>query len=131
MIEHAWAMLSMEIRKRNPSTVEGLKQAARAAWESIDDEYLKALWNSLRDRAQAVLDADGGPTKYSTEMARYVVYWSQSGISIQGYHLGKRTAEKINQTAFDTALFWPQFELNFTLLNRHLRSILLNFDAVA
>ena len=64
LIEHVWAMVAIEIRKRNPSTVEGLKRAARAAWAQIDEEYLENLWNSIRNRAQAILDANGGSTRY-------------------------------------------------------------------
>lgn len=56
--------MAMEIRRRNPQTMAGLKRAAQAAWDSIDDAYLDALWQSIDRRAQAVLDADGGATKY-------------------------------------------------------------------
>ena len=66
LIEHVWYKVKMEIRNRNPSTVRGLKRASHAAWNSIDQEYLDKLWDSIENRANAILAANGGASKYWT-----------------------------------------------------------------
>lgn len=45
-------------------TYDQLRQIVQEAWDSITDEVLRELIGSMKDRCQAVIDADGGHTKY-------------------------------------------------------------------
>ena len=41
-----------------------LKSIILEAWNTVPDEYIQTLYDSWYDRCQAVIDAQGGPTKY-------------------------------------------------------------------
>jgi hypothetical protein len=41
-----------------------LKSIILEAWNAVPDEYIQKLYDSWYDRCQAVIDAQGGPTKY-------------------------------------------------------------------
>jgi len=45
-------------------TLAQLKQIILDAWNAVPDSYIETLYNSWRARCQAVIDANGGPTKY-------------------------------------------------------------------
>jgi hypothetical protein len=45
-------------------TYDQLRQIVQEAWDSITDEVLRELIGSMKERCQAVIDADGGHTKY-------------------------------------------------------------------
>lgn len=45
-------------------TYDQLRQIVREAWDSTTEQDLRELVDSMRDRCQAVIDADGGYTKY-------------------------------------------------------------------
>jgi hypothetical protein len=50
-------------KKELPERQE-LKRQVQEAWESIEPAYLLALIESMPKRIQAVIDAEGGHTKY-------------------------------------------------------------------
>ena len=41
-----------------------LKVIIQSAWDAIPDNYIEGLYDSWYHRCQAVIDAEGGPTKY-------------------------------------------------------------------
>jgi hypothetical protein len=41
-----------------------LRQAVQEAWESITHDRIRELVHSMKERCQAVIDADGWYTKY-------------------------------------------------------------------
>ncbi len=43
---------------------DSLRQAVREAWNAVTPNQLDELINSMHDRCQAVMDAQGGHTKY-------------------------------------------------------------------
>ena len=45
-------------------TYDQLRLIVRGAWDGITPEFLQDLLDSMKDRCQAVLGADGGHTKY-------------------------------------------------------------------
>jgi transposase len=62
-IENIWALLKTKL----PSNLENSAEVARKAreiWENLDTCILNNLYSSMSSRIQAVLDAQGGPTKY-------------------------------------------------------------------
>ena len=65
IIENVWALMDAELAKRNIRTYRGLKAAIRKIWsEKVTVEYIRSLYDSVPRRFQAVIDADGYPTKY-------------------------------------------------------------------
>lgn len=65
-IEPLWHRLKTLIRARPhiPSSLEELKTAVRECWEMITNEDIDAHVKHMEDRVKAVLQADGGHTKY-------------------------------------------------------------------
>ena len=63
-IEHVWDYLEKSIRKHNISSKESLKLALQTEWPKIPVPYTENLVLSMPRRLQAVLKAQGGPTKY-------------------------------------------------------------------
>jgi ketohexokinase/beta-glucosidase len=70
-IETVWNKMKDYIESRYPDqeggkqpTYDELRVIVREAWESISIEFLRELIDSMHDRCQAVIDADGGHTKY-------------------------------------------------------------------
>ncbi|OXA40237.1 Transposable element Tc1 transposase [Folsomia candida] len=63
-IEHLWDHIEREIRKQSFSGIPGLKSRIREVWETISEDVTKNLVNSMTRRLEAVLKANGGPTKY-------------------------------------------------------------------
>ncbi|RKF95957.1 hypothetical protein GcM1_073001 [Golovinomyces cichoracearum] len=41
-----------------------LREIIRAAWDEVPDEFITKLYDSWWDRCKAVIDAEGGVTKY-------------------------------------------------------------------
>lgn len=62
--QNFWARMTSIVHDISPSTVEELKTAIMQAWESIDQEFITNLVDSLPMRLQAVVAADGWRTKY-------------------------------------------------------------------
>ena len=69
-IENAWAILKRALRKRfskverRPHSAAELFQAAKEEWEMIPQETFDGWIQRIPERLQAVLDADGGHTKW-------------------------------------------------------------------
>ena len=66
VIENLWAYFEYIVKDRCTKTSDELWKELRRAWMMIsnDRRYLKTLIESMPRRIQAVLDANGGPTKY-------------------------------------------------------------------
>ena len=58
--EHYWRV------QYNPSQIslDQLRQIIWEAWEAVPESYIEYLMEGWWTRCQAVIDADGGPTKY-------------------------------------------------------------------
>ena len=70
-IEAVWDKMKDYVQERYPSLGRGkqrthdeLRAIVQEAWNSVPDEYLDDLIESMPKRCRAVLEADGGPTKY-------------------------------------------------------------------
>lgn len=63
-IEHLWDILERLVRKKDISSRETLKNALLEAWKEIPSTTTENLVASMPRRLQAVIDANGGPTKY-------------------------------------------------------------------
>ena len=65
-IENIWKLLKDNIQKREdfPRTVNKLKIALREEWENLDRSVFEEVVTSMPRRIDAVLRANGGPTKY-------------------------------------------------------------------
>jgi DDE superfamily endonuclease len=64
-IEHVWDQLEKAIRKRNPpKNTNELVSFLMEEWANLDRDYLQKLVDSMPQRAQAVIDSKGNPTKY-------------------------------------------------------------------
>jgi len=65
-IETLWHILCSDIHKRRvqPKNEEQLTQALLEEWEKLDMELVNRLCLSMPRRLQAVIDAEGGITKY-------------------------------------------------------------------
>jgi transposase len=65
-IENLWHILRNNIRKRKvqPRNEEALTVALQEEWEKLDMELVNRLCLSMPRRLQAVIDAQGGITKY-------------------------------------------------------------------
>ena len=55
---------AISIAKERATSAEGLKQIARKVWKGVSSDYLKKLYESMPRCMQAVIDAEGGHTKY-------------------------------------------------------------------
>ena len=72
IIEHMWSWMRRYIQRQyyqvwyDPSKVhiDTLREIISEAWEAIPDSYIEGLFESWYDRCQAVIDANGGPTRY-------------------------------------------------------------------
>ena len=66
-IETVWNWMKDYIEVCYPEedcTYDQLRQAVKEAWDSITAEQLRELIDSMPKRCQAVIDADGGHTKW-------------------------------------------------------------------
>jgi transposase len=63
-IEHLWEHLDRQITHRKPSNQAALFQLLKEKWESIPQSVLANLVDSMPRRCQAVIDAQGFPTRY-------------------------------------------------------------------
>lgn len=63
-IEHLWEELKRRVRKHNASSKEELKNRILHEWENIPAEVTRKLVSSMTRRLQAIIKANGGPTKY-------------------------------------------------------------------
>ena len=65
-IEHLWDELGRCIhnRRRQPMNVNELQAALRQEWSNLPQAFINRLVNSMRRRCTAVVNADGGHTRY-------------------------------------------------------------------
>jgi len=72
LIEHVWNWMKNWIQQHywravydaSMLSLAQLKQIILEAWNAVPDSYIESLFNSWRARCQAVIDANGGPTRY-------------------------------------------------------------------
>ena len=63
-IEHLWGILKWKVEVHIVSNIRQLRDAIMEEWKSIPVATCEALVNSMPRRVKAVLDNDGGHTKY-------------------------------------------------------------------
>ena len=63
-IEHVWDYLGKRVQERTPQNLQQLQAILREEWELIPQEFLNNLVASMRRRIGAVIEAEGGHTKY-------------------------------------------------------------------
>jgi len=64
-IENLWALLKKKVAKRSPKTKLELIKCINEEWLKIPEYYdINALISSMSRRLRAVMDANGGHTKY-------------------------------------------------------------------
>lgn len=63
-IENLWHQMKVFVRKLHPTNEDQLKEAVFQAYEAVDRQALKALFDSMPVRMQAVIDADGDRINY-------------------------------------------------------------------
>jgi len=63
LIESVWSYLKDKLQ-RSYDSVEELEEDVLNQWKAIPFWFIENLYNSFPRRIQAVLDAEGGPTKY-------------------------------------------------------------------
>ena len=72
LIEHVWVLMKRHIqdnylrRSHDNQTISrhDLRELTQQAWDSVRDEDIAVLYDSWRDRCDAVKGANRGPTKY-------------------------------------------------------------------
>jgi transposase len=63
-IENLWSILDLKVKDRKPSNEEALFEVLKEAWQNLEPELLTKLADSMPDRIEAVIAANGYPTKY-------------------------------------------------------------------
>ena len=65
-IEHVWDIMGRQLRAMNPQPQNNneLFDALRDTWDNIPQVQLAALVQSMRRRCTAVINANGGHTRY-------------------------------------------------------------------
>ena len=63
-IEHLWGILKRKVEVHNVSNIHQLRDVVMEEWKSIPVTTSEALVNSMPRSVKAVLDNDGGHTKY-------------------------------------------------------------------
>ncbi|VCU39459.1 Bgt-50181 [Blumeria graminis f. sp. tritici] len=70
-IEAVWNKMKDYIQRHHPNlgcgkqrTQDSLRNIVKEAWDSVSSEDLVRLIQSMPARCQAVVDVDGGPTRY-------------------------------------------------------------------
>jgi hypothetical protein len=64
LIENLWSIFDKSLKDRNPTNEQQLYEILKASWANIPLATLYALIESVPKRCQAVIDANGYPTKY-------------------------------------------------------------------
>ena len=63
-IEHLWGIIKWKVEVRKVSNIHQLRDVVMEEWKSIPMATCESLVNSMSRRVKAVLDNDGGYTKY-------------------------------------------------------------------
>jgi hypothetical protein len=64
LIENVWAWVQQEVDKKGCKSFEEFEAAVKSKLAAVPKKHLTNLWASMGKRLQAVIDAEGGPTKY-------------------------------------------------------------------
>ena len=64
IIEHVWGRMKEEAWKKKPNNLDELWEACKTAFFAIPDDFINKLYESLRNRMDAVLQAHGSHTRY-------------------------------------------------------------------
>ncbi|KAK7096616.1 hypothetical protein V1264_005892 [Littorina saxatilis] len=66
LIEQFWDLLQTQLNRvvPRPTTVADLDRGVRQAWTNIPKKASNTLVRSMHRRCQAVIDANGGHTRY-------------------------------------------------------------------
>ncbi len=63
-IEHLWGILKRKVEERKVSTIHQLRDYVMEEWKRTPVATCEALVNSMPKRFKAVLENNGGHTKY-------------------------------------------------------------------
>jgi hypothetical protein len=63
-IENVWHVLKIRVADRKPTTLKQLARAIRKEWSMLSEEYAAKLVDSMPQRVQAVIEANGDFTMY-------------------------------------------------------------------
>ncbi|KAA0725409.1 hypothetical protein E1301_Tti010430 [Triplophysa tibetana] len=64
IIEHMWGRMKAEARKTKPKNIDEFWEACKTAFFAFPDDFINKLYESLPNRMNAVLQADGSHTRY-------------------------------------------------------------------
>ena len=96
-IEHLWGILKWKVEVRKASNIRQLHDVVMEEWKSIPVDTCEALVNSIPRRVKAVLDIDGGHTKYwqltwcmliLTTFPKGCTHFCWQGLPFNGYIFG-------------------------------------------
>ena len=63
-IENCWGILKAELGKKTFANIAEMREALTREWFSLPLSYFQNLVKSMPNRLKAVIENDGGPTKY-------------------------------------------------------------------
>ncbi len=63
-IENLWSIFDYQLKDRKPTNEKELFELLSDSWQNLSLNLLQSLVESMPKRCQAVIDADGWPTKY-------------------------------------------------------------------
>ena len=63
-IENVWSILKRRIEQHRPRTREEVKAAVQIEWNRLTREDVKKCVQSMPERCRAVIDAEGGHTRW-------------------------------------------------------------------
>ncbi len=63
-IEHLWGILKQKVEERKASNIHQLRDVIMEEWKRTPVATCEALVNSMTKRVKAVLENNGGHTKY-------------------------------------------------------------------
>jgi transposase len=63
-IESVWRLIKYRVGKRFPKTEAEVRQYIQEEWEKITVQDFQHYVSSMRERCEAVIAANGGPTKW-------------------------------------------------------------------
>jgi len=63
-LENVWGYLKKEIAKKRPRTLVELEEALQELWNTLSNEYLRALISSVPKRVRLVIEKNGNRVPY-------------------------------------------------------------------
>ena len=64
VLRHLWSQMKVMQSQKRDTSVASLKRIALKVWKNLTPAYLRSLYKSMPRRMRAVVEADGGHTKY-------------------------------------------------------------------